>query len=284
MVWFRVDDNLGFHHKVIAAGNPAMGLWVRAGSVCASQLTDGFVADHMIASLGTTAQAKRLVEVGLWDRVKGGYTFHEWDERQPRREDVEAERAAAKERMRLAREKKRKAAQEANTQASGSRSGDVRPNTERTSGEVRETFGDPNPTQPDPTRPNPPRSVSGSDEPPSRDLAIVDAEIVTEGPTAQTLTAEWIDHCAERPPRNVIGQISKHLKQMLDEGIDPDRIRRALAEWNRKGLHPSTLPSVVHEISNRQLPTTNKQAAENAMWDRAMERAIEREREMGLRP
>ena len=71
---------------------------------------------------------------------------------------------------------------------------------------------------------------------------------------------------------------------MLDEGIDPDRIRRALAEWNRKGLHPSTLPSVVHEISNRQLPTTNKQAAENAMWDRAMERAIEREREMGLRP
>ena len=284
MVWFRVDDNLGFHHKVIAAGNPAMGLWVRAGSVCASQLTDGFVADHMIASLGTTAQAKRLVEVGLWDRVKGGYTFHEWDERQPRREDVEAERAAAKERMRLAREKKRKAAQEANTQASGSRSGDVRPNTERTSGEVRETFGDPNPTQPDPTRPNPPRSVSGSDEPPSRDLAIVDAEIVTEGPTAQTLTAEWIDHCAERPPRNVIGQISKHLKQMLDEGIDPDRIRRALAEWNRKGLHPSTLPSVVHEIANRQAPMTNRQAAENAMWDRAMDRAIEREREMGLRP
>ena len=284
MPWFRVDDNLGFHHKVIAAGNPAMGLWVRAGSVCASQLTDGFVADHMIASLGTTAQAKRLVEVGLWDRVKGGYTFHEWDERQPRREDVEAERAAAKERMRLAREKKRKAAQEANTQASGSRSGDVRPNTERTSGEVRETFGDPNPTQPDPTRPNPPRSVSGSDEPPSRDLAIVDAEIVTEGPTAQTLTAEWIDHCVERPPRNVIGQVSKQLKQMLDEGIDPDRIRRALAEWNRKGLHPSTLPSVVHEIANRQAPMTNRQAAENAMWDRAMDRAIEREREMGLRP
>ena len=25
MPWFRVDDNLGFHHKVIAAGNPANG-------------------------------------------------------------------------------------------------------------------------------------------------------------------------------------------------------------------------------------------------------------------
>ena len=119
---------------------------------------------------------------------------------------------------------------------------------------------------------------------PGAELAIIDAEIVTEGATAQTLTAEWIDHCVERPPRNVIGQVSKQLKQMLDEGIDPDRIRRALAEWNRKGLHPSTLPSVVHEIANRQAPMTNRQAAENAMWDRAMERAIEREREMGLRP
>ena len=57
MPWFRVDDNLGFHHKVIAAGNPAMGLWVRAGSVCASQLTDGFVPDHMIASLGVSVGA-----------------------------------------------------------------------------------------------------------------------------------------------------------------------------------------------------------------------------------
>ena len=34
-----------------------MGLWVRAGSVCASQLTDGFVPDHMIASLGVSVGA-----------------------------------------------------------------------------------------------------------------------------------------------------------------------------------------------------------------------------------
>jgi hypothetical protein len=282
MPWFRVDDNLGFHHKVIAAGNPAMGLWVRAGSVCASQLTDGFVPDHMIASLGTIAQAKRLVEVGLWSRTEGGYRFHEWDERQPRRADVEAERAAAKERMRAARERKRKAAQEASPQVDGVRSADVRANTSRSSGEVREVFGDPNPTLPIPTRPDPPKVADSADAPSGRALALVGSD--DHAPTAQTLVAEWIDHCPERPPGRVIGQVSKELKGLLDEGIDPERVRRALAEWNRKGLHPSTLPSVVHEIGNRAPTKTNRQAAEDAMWERAMDRAIEREREMGLRP
>lgn len=235
MPWFRVDDNLAFHHKVVAAGNPAIGLWARAGALCAQQLTDGFVPDHMIPALGTVAQARKLVQVGLWTRMEGGYAFHEWEERQPRKADVEAERAAAKERMRLAREKKRKAAQEANTQATGARSGSVRPNTGRSSGEVRETFGDPYPSLPYPSLPDPPRSVTDS----------------AGATSAQTLVAEWIDHCQEQPPRSVIGQVAKQIKSLLDEGIEPDRLREALAEWNRKGLHPSTLPSVVHEIANR---------------------------------
>ena len=57
MPWFKVDDNLAFHHKVVAAGNAAMGLWVRAGAMCAQQLTDGFVPDHMVNTLGSKALA-----------------------------------------------------------------------------------------------------------------------------------------------------------------------------------------------------------------------------------
>lgn len=135
MPWFRVDDNMAFHHKVIAAGNAAVGLWARAGAACSQQLTDGFVPDHLADTLGTRAQAKRLVEVGLWSRVEGGYRFHEWDQRQPKKVEVEAEREAARERMRTARAAKR--------------SGNVRPNTSRTtperSGEVRVTQSQPSP-------------------------------------------------------------------------------------------------------------------------------------------
>jgi hypothetical protein len=97
--------------------------------------------------------------------------------------------------------------------------------------------------------------------------------LVSEAPTAQTIVAEWIDHCPERPPGDVIGQIAKNTKKLLDEGIDPTRVRAALAEWNRKGLHPATLSSVVHEISNRR-PAARGQAATNDLFDAAMHRAL----------
>lgn len=102
MVWFKVDDTLAFHRKTVAAGNAAMGLWVRAGSWSAQQLQDGFVPDHIVGALGTKREATRLVSAELWIRVEGGFQFHQWDEpgRQPTREQVETDRAAARERMR----------------------------------------------------------------------------------------------------------------------------------------------------------------------------------------
>lgn len=68
--------------------------------------------------------------------------------------------------------------------------------------------------------------------------------------TAQTIVAEYLEHVAKRPPKQVIGQVAKHAKQMLDEGLDPDDIRRGIALWMAKGLHPNTIPSVVNEAMN----------------------------------
>jgi hypothetical protein len=93
MPWFKVDDTLAFHHKTIAAGNAAMGMWVRAGSWSRMSGTDGFIPGDIARSLGTTAQAKRLVSAGLWDEMPTGYAFHQWDERQPSKAEMEQERA-----------------------------------------------------------------------------------------------------------------------------------------------------------------------------------------------
>lgn len=101
MPWFKVDDNFAFHHKAVAAGNTALGLWARAGSWSADQLTDGFIPNHMVRTLGgRPADARRLVDVGLWNAVEGGYQFHQWgdDGRQPSRADVESKRAEWRER------------------------------------------------------------------------------------------------------------------------------------------------------------------------------------------
>lgn len=106
MVWFKVDDNLAFHRKSLAAGNSAMGLWVRAGSYCAQQLTDGFVPDEIVPSLGTFAQASRLVLVEFWSKTSGGFMFHDWHTYQPTRAEIEADRARSRERVKAWRERK----------------------------------------------------------------------------------------------------------------------------------------------------------------------------------
>lgn len=104
MPWFNVDDGFAFHRKAVLAGNSAIGLWTRAGSWCAKELTDGFVPDHMIQTMGTRNQADRLVRAGLWQRddVRGGFQFHEFNEdgRNPTRAEVLKKRAQAADKKR----------------------------------------------------------------------------------------------------------------------------------------------------------------------------------------
>jgi hypothetical protein len=111
MTWFKVDDTLGSHPKARAAGLAAMGLWVVAGAWASQHLTEGFIPDWYVKSWPSgQKRAANLVESGLWIEVDSGYRFHQWEERQPTKEHVEAERAAARERQRRHRESKRDAA------------------------------------------------------------------------------------------------------------------------------------------------------------------------------
>lgn len=107
MPWFKVDDTLAFHAKIVAAGNAAVGLWARAGAWSMQTLTDGFIPTHMARQLGTRAEAKRLVDVELWIEKDDGYLFHEWAQRQPSRAHVMAEREATANRVKEWRRKKK---------------------------------------------------------------------------------------------------------------------------------------------------------------------------------
>lgn len=110
MPWFKVDDQLAFNPKVLEAGNAAMGLWVRAGSWCAANLTDGQLPAHMIGTLGAQKRnARSLVESGLWVETESGYRFKNWSEFQPTKAEILRERAETAERVRKHREAKRNA-------------------------------------------------------------------------------------------------------------------------------------------------------------------------------
>lgn len=131
------------------------------------------------------------------------------------------------------------------------------------------TFPQPPSPFPQPPATLPPTAGRGQ---PSAEVALRD-----DPPTAQTLIAEWIDHCNGRPPGRVVGQVSKEIKTLLDEGVSYDRVRAAVAAWNSKGLHPSTLASVVHEITNAGPRVSRRQAETDDMFDRAWRRAVDAE-------
>lgn len=121
MPWFKVDDGFHGHPKVVELTLGAVGLWTLTGSWSAKYLTDGFVPDKTVTRLGGThEEAGELVAADLWLGAEGGYSFKGWDEYQPLKEDVEAERFAAQERMRKVRAQKK----------------GVRPNDDRTSPEL----------------------------------------------------------------------------------------------------------------------------------------------------
>lgn len=126
MTWFKVDDSFHSHPKVLAAQPAALGLWVVAGSWSGATLSDGFVPDHVLPRLLPDAVplAQQLVAAGLWKRTRGGYRFHDWNDFNPKRDDVEEERKAARERMRKLRSGRKGAGQAAN--GSGEHGANVR--------------------------------------------------------------------------------------------------------------------------------------------------------------
>ena len=94
MTWAKVDDNLAFHPKVLKAGNEAMGVWVRAMSYSAQQLTDGFIPREIVFAFGAEDVADQLVVSGLWHEASGGYEFNDWCEYQPSAADEKERRSA----------------------------------------------------------------------------------------------------------------------------------------------------------------------------------------------
>lgn len=156
MSWFRIDDNFDNHPKVLAiprgaARLRAVGLWTEVGTWCARQLTDGLFPPSMVEEKGgSRADLRWLLEVDLWHAlgqgcgtdtcpagVPGQHRMHDYLDWNPSRESRLAERVAAAERQRRARDRARQ------TRSSHDRHG-------VTHAEVQAPSRSP---RPDPTRP-----------------------------------------------------------------------------------------------------------------------------------
>lgn len=80
--WGRIHRKLHQHPKARAAGLEAIGLWTICNSWARDKRSSGFVPDSVVEQFAGSLKvaADRLVEVGLWLRVEGGYRFKDWDQ------------------------------------------------------------------------------------------------------------------------------------------------------------------------------------------------------------
>lgn len=137
---FQVDGDFYDHPKVLGISDAAVALWTRAGSYSANKLTDGFIAEHVLVTLSKTPSeaAEELRSRGLWRRVKGGYRFHQWDERNLTKArvqaDQEADRARKKAKRTATRTERQAEGQNENPQVKGR---NVRPESERNPGGIQ---------------------------------------------------------------------------------------------------------------------------------------------------
>lgn len=97
MAWVRLDDQVPRHQKTLKAGPAACWLWVCGIAHCQSQLTDGFISDEVLPMIGVDGgRVKRLaavlVEVGLFERVEGGYRVHDYLEHNATAAEVKADK------------------------------------------------------------------------------------------------------------------------------------------------------------------------------------------------
>lgn len=248
MPWFRVDDSFHSHAKALTAGNAALGLWVRCGSYCAQHLTDGFVPRRVVLLYGTAQLAAKLVEAGLWRAVEGGWSMHDYGDYNPTAERIRAERRAAAQRQRHARE------------ATKSQRESRRDNS------VSHGPPDPYPTQPnppsvrlgkvtpdrarkeDPACDRVPAIAPAREEPPPSLPDRPPCPAVT-GPTAAD-AYRLVDAAIGREhPHTVRTALAVDVGALLVDGTDPDLVSAALRLWLHKPhLGPRSLPSLVSEV------------------------------------
>ena len=124
MPWFKLDDGFHSHPKVIAAGNEAVGYYVRCGTYAAQHLTDGFIPEQVALLYGSAKLADTLVQTKLWRRTRGGWRMPDYLEFNPSHEAVDNDRKAKAERQRRWREARGRRV----TNPSRNASGDAAPN------------------------------------------------------------------------------------------------------------------------------------------------------------
>jgi hypothetical protein len=107
MTWLKVDDGECMAPWVVQVGNEAYGCYVRLGSYCAQQLTDGVVpqaiAEMIAGDLDQQFASRNLAALEAAGRIArdddGSFRLPHFLDSNPSRAQVETDRAATRRRQ-----------------------------------------------------------------------------------------------------------------------------------------------------------------------------------------
>lgn len=111
MTWIKLDDSVTEHPKCVGLSPAAWTLWLHGLTYCSRNLTDGRIPAAMLPRLSAVPNpakaADALVDAGLWHKTDSGWEVHDYLEHQRSGADVEADRAAARNRKQASRARQR---------------------------------------------------------------------------------------------------------------------------------------------------------------------------------
>jgi hypothetical protein len=116
VAWFKVDDALPAHHKVLSIPRgarrlAAIGAWTLAGAWTSANLKEGLIPKPVVEELGIPGRAVAdLVAAGLWIEVPGAYQMHDYLDYNPTAEQVLYSRVGNARRQALVRDPELKSA------------------------------------------------------------------------------------------------------------------------------------------------------------------------------
>jgi len=247
--WVRYDDGFSSHPKVcqvIAEEPGALALHVLGNTWSSTTKRPGFIPTHqpgvLVADKRKGARWAVLLErAGLWDKVEGGWEFHDHaDYRESAARSTPGTPAGLSEKRRAAGRQGGRAAQR---------------------GKQTEQVADSKLEQTEEQSEQHPSKLLSASEQVAVSPVVASNEATNPNPlptafarkseqTAAPLIAEWINACnGAKPPDRVKGQVARLLGELLAEGQPYDAVRAGLARWHDRRLNPSLLPSVVHEVA-----------------------------------
>lgn len=81
MAWLKIETAVARHPKLVKAGPSSSWLWICGLAYCQGSETDGFISQEALKYLGVPNAGRfvhRLITVGLWEKVPGGWRVHDY--------------------------------------------------------------------------------------------------------------------------------------------------------------------------------------------------------------